>query len=60
MYEIETNYVYKDIHKNKDKFNFREYPENSKFYDKTNKKVINKLKDGVKGVSTVAFEILEV
>ena len=33
IFEIETNDVYKDFDKDKDKFNFRKYPENSKIYD---------------------------
>ena len=44
-YEIETNNVYKDFYNDKDKFDFSDYLENSKFYDKTNKKVIGKVKD---------------
>ena len=43
-YEIETNNVYKDFYNDKDKFDFRDYLENSKFYDKTNKNVIGKFK----------------
>ena len=30
-YEIETNDLCKNFHKDKDKFNFSEYPNNSKF-----------------------------
>ena len=44
IYEIERNYVYRDFEKNKDKFDFSEYPESSKFYDETNGKVIGKTK----------------
>jgi len=43
-YEIETKDVYKDFWKNKSKFDNSDYPEDSKFYDKTNKKVIGKFK----------------
>ena len=38
-YEITTNDVYIDF------WNFSDYPENSKFYDKTSKKIIGKFKD---------------
>jgi Na+-transporting NADH:ubiquinone oxidoreductase subunit NqrC len=48
-YEIETKDVYKDFWKNKSKFDFCDYPENSPFYDKTNKKVIGKFKDEAAG-----------
>jgi len=33
------------LEKNKNKFNNIDYPKNSKFYDKTNNKVIGKFKD---------------
>lgn len=37
-YEIQTKDCFKDFWKNKNKFDFSDYPENSQFYDKTNKK----------------------
>ena len=40
-YGIETNDVYGDFYKNQDVFDYREYPENSKFYDVANKKNTN-------------------
>ena len=40
----ETNDVYEDFHKDKDKFYFIEYIENSKFYYKVNKKWLVKWK----------------
>ena len=43
-YEIETEDVYKDFWSDKDKFDNSEYPENSPFFDKSNKKVIGKFK----------------
>jgi len=43
--EKETEDLYKDFWKNKNKFNNIDYPKNSKFYDKTNNKVTGKLKD---------------
>ena len=49
-YEIETEYVYKDFWTDKDKFDNSEYPENSPYFDKSNKKVIGKFKDEVSGI----------
>ena len=49
-YEIETKDVYKDLWKDKDKFDNSDYPEDSKFYIKTNKKVIGKFKDEAAGL----------
>ena len=37
-YEIEANDVYKDFWVDKDKFDNSDYPENSPYFDKTNKK----------------------
>jgi len=48
-YEIRTKDVYMDFRKNKDKFDNSDYQENSKFYDRTNKKVIGKFKDEAAG-----------
>ena len=42
-YEIEAEDVYQDFWNGKDKFDNSDYPENSPYYDKTNKKVIGKL-----------------
>ena len=49
-YEIETKDVYKDLWKDKDKFDNSDYPEDSKFYIETNKKVIGKFKDEAAGL----------
>lgn len=43
-YEIQTKDVFKDFWKNKNKFDFSDYPENSQFCDKTNKKLLVSLK----------------
>jgi len=48
-YEIQTKDVYKDFWRNKDKLDISDYPEDSPFYDKTNKKVIGKFKDEAGG-----------
>lgn len=37
-YEIETDDVCRDFQNDKDKFNNSDYPENSPYFDKTNKK----------------------
>ena len=42
--EIETNDVYQDFFYDKNKFDNSDYPENSKFYDKTNRKIIGTFK----------------
>ena len=47
--EIKTKDVYEDFYKNKRLFDFSDYPENSKFFDPVNKKVIGKIKDEFKG-----------
>ena len=44
-YEIEAKDVYQDFWNDKDKFDNSDYPENSIYFDKTNKKVIGKFKD---------------
>jgi len=58
-YEIQTKDVYKDFFKDKNKFDFSDYQENSKFYDKTNKKVIGKFKDKAAGEIITEFIGLE-
>ena len=55
VYEIETNYVYKDFYKNKKLFDFNDYTEYSKFFDLVNKKVIDKIKNEVKGKVSSEF-----
>ena len=49
VYEIETEDVYKDFYEDKNFFEFSDYPLNSKFFDPTNKNVIDKMKDEFKG-----------
>ena len=44
-YEIESNNVYQDFWNDREKFDNSDYPENSQFHDKTNKKVLGKFKD---------------
>ena len=55
IYNIRTEDIYKDFWADKDKFDFSDYNKNSGFYDRTNKKVIGKMKDETKGVPIVEF-----
>ena len=54
-YEIETEDVYRDFWNDKDKLDNSDYPENSPFYDNTNKKVIGKFKDEAAGIPITEF-----
>ena len=54
-YEIEAKDVYKDFWNDKDKFDNSDYNENSPYFDKTNKKVIGKMKDEAAGVPICEF-----
>jgi len=54
-YEIQTDDIYEDMLKHKDKFDFSEYSKNHKCYDETNKKVIGKFKDEAKGKIITEF-----
>ena len=48
-YEIKSEDVYEEFFKHKHLFDFSNYPEDSKFFDRTNKKVIGKMKDESEG-----------
>ncbi|XP_068675341.1 uncharacterized protein [Montipora foliosa] len=54
-YEIETNDAYQDFWNDKDKFDNSDYPEDSQYCDKTNKKVIGKFKDEAAGMPITEF-----
>ena len=54
-YEIKSKNVYEDFLKHKGLFEFSNYPKDLKFFDKTNKKVIGKLKDQFGGVVVDKF-----
>ena len=58
-YEIEAEDVYQDFWRDKDKFDNSDYPENSPYYDKTNKKVIGKFKDEASSIPIVEFDGLK-
>ena len=54
-YEIEAEDVYQDFWNDKDRFDNSDYPENSTYFDKTNKKVIGKFKDEAAGMPITEF-----
>ena len=54
-YEIEAEDVYQDFWNDKDKFDNSDYPEDSRYFDKTNKKVIGKFKDEAAGLPIREF-----
>ena len=43
--KIKTKNIYEDFYENENLFDFSDYPQDSKFYDLANKKVIGKMKD---------------
>ena len=55
IYEIEIEDAYKDFLSDKDKFDNSEYPENSPYFDKSNKKLIGKFKDEASGIPINEF-----
>ena len=56
---IETDNVYEDFYGNKNLFDFSDHPEDSKFFDPVNKKVIGEMKDEVKGKIVSEFVLLK-
>ena len=54
-YEIQTEDVYQDFWNDKDRFDNSDYPESSPYFDKTNKKVIEKFKDEAAGIPITEF-----
>ena len=54
-YEIEAKDVYQDFWNDKHKFDNSDYPKDSPYYDKTNKKVIGKFKDEAAGIPIYEF-----
>ena len=54
-YEIETNDAYNDFFKDEKKFDNSDYPENSPYYNKINKKIIGKFKDEAASIPIVEF-----
>ena len=47
--------MYQDFFNDKNKFDFSDYPEESPYFDKRNKKVIGKLKDEASGITITEF-----
>ena len=45
MYEIKTKDVYEDFSKDKEMFDFTNYQTKPKYYDHSNKLVVDKMKD---------------
>ena len=54
-YEIETEGVYHDFWNDKEKFDNSDYPEDSKYFNKINKRVIGKFKDEAAGIPIIEF-----
>ena len=54
-YEVKTEDVYADFWADKDKFDFSDYPDGSKFHDARNKKVMGKMKDEAAGKIITEF-----
>ena len=54
-YEIKSEDVYEEFFKHKHLFDFSNYPEDSKFFDPTNKKVIGKMKEVFEGKAISEF-----
>ena len=52
---METEDIFKDFWADENKFDISEYPENSKYFDKTNKKVVGKFKDVAWSVPITEF-----
>ena len=55
VYEIKTNHFYGNFYKDKELFDFIDNPEDLKFFDLVNKKVIGKMKDEFKGKIITEF-----
>ena len=55
MYDIKTEDVYEDLESIKDKFDFSDYPKDSKLYSTENKKLAGKFKDEANGKQITEF-----
>lgn len=49
IYEVETEYIYKNMSQMKEWFDFSDYPKDHPLYDESNKRVIGKSKDKLNG-----------
>ena len=54
-FEIKSENVYEEFFRWKDLFDFSNYPKDSKFFNETNKKIIDKMKDEFGGAITEEF-----
>ena len=54
-FEIETKDIYNNFWNDKELFNNSDYPDSSRFSDKTNTKIIDKFKDEAAGIPIVEF-----
>ena len=54
-YEVKTENIYEDFYKDKDSFNFSNYPKDSKIFDPSNMKEIGKMKYEPKGKINIEF-----
>ena len=54
-YQIFTEDIYEDFWEDREKFDFSEYPEDSPYHDKQNKKVLGKFKDEAAGELITEF-----
>ena len=54
-YELKREDIYEDFYKDKDLFDFSNYPEDSKFYDPSNMTEIGKMKDKSNGKINTEF-----
>lgn len=52
---METEDIFKDFWADENKFDSSEYPENSKYFDKTNKNFVGKFKDVAWSVPITEF-----
>ena len=59
VYEIKSEDVYEECFKDRELFDFSEYPVDLNFYDSTNKKVLGKMKNEFKVQITAEFICLK-
>ena len=55
MYEIKTEYVYKDFTRDKEMFYFSNYSPKSQYYDDSNRLVVVTMKDKTAGIAIEEF-----
>ena len=55
MYEVKTEDVHQDFSMDKKMFHFSNYSDNKKYYDESNKLVVDKMKDETSGVTIKDF-----